>query len=83
VGALCCVRLKPSAFDGSAVNGFYEIAASCGVRVANGAWVGDEPRDFRLGFGFQPMTSSPRRSAGSARRSRSATQARSTGELGA
>jgi len=54
-GALCCVRLKPSAFDAAAVERFYRSAADKGVRVANGAWFGDETRVFRLGFGLLPM----------------------------
>jgi aspartate/methionine/tyrosine aminotransferase len=54
-GAICCVRLKPSVFDDGAVARFYEDLASEGVRVANGAWFGDENRVFRLGFGFLSM----------------------------
>ncbi len=53
-GALCCVRLRPDAFDAAAVDRFYEAAAAEGVRVANGNWFGDEARVFRLGFGFPP-----------------------------
>ncbi len=51
-GALCCVRLKPSAFDDGAVDRFYQGLAREGVRVANGRWFGDEARVFRLGFGL-------------------------------
>ena len=51
-GAICCVRLKPAVFDDAAVVRFYQAAARAGVRVANGAWFGDEARVFRLGFGF-------------------------------
>ena len=54
-GAICCVRLKPSVFDDGAVARFYDDLASEGVRVANGAWFGDETRVFRLGFGFLSM----------------------------
>jgi aspartate/methionine/tyrosine aminotransferase len=50
-GALCCVRLRPSRFDAAAVRRFYDVAAADGVRVANGAWFGDDARVFRLGFG--------------------------------
>ena len=53
-GALCCVRLKPSAFDDAAVDRFYGALADRGVRVGNGVWFGDEPRVFRLGFGLLP-----------------------------
>jgi aspartate/methionine/tyrosine aminotransferase len=51
-GALCCVRLNPSVFDDAAVGRFHEALAREGVRVASGVWFGDEPRIFRLGFGF-------------------------------
>jgi aspartate/methionine/tyrosine aminotransferase len=53
-GALCCVRLKPSAFDDAAVPRFYEALAKVGARVANGSWFGEEERVFRLGFGVLP-----------------------------
>jgi aspartate/methionine/tyrosine aminotransferase len=51
-GPSCCVRLKPSVFDDAAVGRFYEELAIESVRVANGAWFGDEPHVFRLGFGL-------------------------------
>jgi aspartate/methionine/tyrosine aminotransferase len=51
-GAICCMRLKPSVFHDGAVSRFYDALASEGVRVANGAWFGDEARVFRLGFGL-------------------------------
>jgi aspartate/methionine/tyrosine aminotransferase len=51
-GALCCVRLKPAVFGDGAVGRFYDMLASEGVRVANGAWFGEEARVFRLGFGL-------------------------------
>ncbi len=54
-GALCCVRLKPAAFDGDAVDRFYAALAARGVRVASGTWFGEEARVFRLGFGLLPM----------------------------
>lgn len=55
-GALCCVRLKPSAFDDTAVARFYAALGHEGVRVGCGTWFGDEARVFRLGFGFLEMT---------------------------
>jgi aspartate/methionine/tyrosine aminotransferase len=55
-GALCCVRLKPQMFDDAAVSRFYGTLADKGVRVANGAWFGDEQRVFRLGFGLLAMS---------------------------
>jgi DNA-binding transcriptional MocR family regulator len=54
-GALCCVRLKPAVFDDVAVGRFYDALAGEGVRVANGAWFGDDARVFRLGFGLLSM----------------------------
>lgn len=53
-GALCCVRLKPDAFDEAAVARFYGALAENDVRVASGSWFGDEARVFRLGFGLPP-----------------------------
>jgi len=55
-GAFCCVRLKPHLYDDAAVGRFYAALANKGVRVANGAWFGDEPRVFRLGFGLLAMS---------------------------
>jgi aspartate/methionine/tyrosine aminotransferase len=54
-GALCCVRLKPSAFDETGVARFYEAIGKDGVRVAPGSWFGEDSRIFRLGFGLLPM----------------------------
>jgi aspartate/methionine/tyrosine aminotransferase len=54
-GALCCVRLKPAAFDDVAVSRFYDALAREGVRVGNGTWFGAEARVFRLGFGLLPL----------------------------
>lgn len=55
-GAFCCVCLKPRIYDDAAVSRFYATLADKGVRVANGAWFGDEQRVFRLGFGLLPMS---------------------------
>jgi len=54
-GALCCLRLKPAAFDDAAVARFYDAMARHDVRVASGTWFGDEARVFRLGFGLLEM----------------------------
>ena len=54
-GALCCVRLKPAAFDETAVERFYHSMAHHAVRVAPGTWFGDDGRVFRLGFGLLTM----------------------------
>jgi aspartate/methionine/tyrosine aminotransferase len=49
-GALCVVRLKPQVD----LDRFRAANADLGVRLADGDWFGDEPRVFRLGFGFPP-----------------------------
>ena len=49
-GAVCVVRLKPH-LD---LVRFRRAAADLSVRLADGDWFGDEPRVFRLGFGFPP-----------------------------
>lgn len=53
-GALCCVRLKRSAFDDHGVERFYERQPDLDVVVARGNWFGEEARVFRLGFGYLP-----------------------------
>jgi hypothetical protein len=49
-GALCVVRLRANVDLGR----FKRAAAEIGVRLADGDWFGDEPRVFRLGFGYLP-----------------------------
>ncbi|GAA0570645.1 pyridoxal phosphate-dependent aminotransferase [Kribbella sandramycini] len=49
-GALCCIRLRPQ-LD---LDRFRSAAAGLGVRLADGEWFTDEPRVFRLGFGYLP-----------------------------
>lgn len=51
-GSICCVRLKPSIFDEAGVRRFYDHLTDRGIRVGSGTWFGEEPRVFRLGFGF-------------------------------
>ncbi len=55
-GAICCVRLRPTAFDDAAIERFYDVLPRVGVRVAKGAWFGEPARVFRLGFGHLPLT---------------------------
>lgn len=50
-GALCCVRLRPTAFDDAAVARFHAALSAHDVRVAPGPWFGEPARIFRLGFG--------------------------------
>jgi DNA-binding transcriptional MocR family regulator len=47
-GALCVVRLNA----GVDLERFRKAAAELGVRLSDGDWFGDEPRVFRLGFGY-------------------------------
>jgi len=54
-GAICCVRLRPAAFDDAAVERFYRQLARAGVRVSNGTWFGESARVYRLGFGHLPL----------------------------
>lgn len=54
-GALCCLRLRPDIFDGDMVVQFHTILQENDTRVGLGAWFGDEPNVFRLGFGLLPM----------------------------
>lgn len=54
-GALCCMRLRETVFDNAAVAHFYRLLGDADVRVANGAWFGEDARIFRLGFGLLPM----------------------------
>ena len=51
-GALCCVRLRADAFDDAAVANFYAALVRLDARIGKGEWFGEEPRVFRLGFGF-------------------------------
>jgi len=54
-GALCCMRLRQTVFDDAAVARFYHMLGDADVRVASGAWFGEDARIFRLGFGLLPM----------------------------
>jgi aspartate/methionine/tyrosine aminotransferase len=54
-GALCCVQLDPDAFPPARVQRFYAELSVRRTVVAPGAWFGDDPRVFRLGFGYEPL----------------------------
>jgi hypothetical protein len=54
-GALCCIRLRESVFDDSALNEFARQTRLHQLQLASGTWFGDEPRVFRLGFGYLPI----------------------------
>jgi aspartate/methionine/tyrosine aminotransferase len=51
-GALCCMRLKPAAFDDAGVARFYAGLKARDVRVGHGTWFGEPARIFRVGFGL-------------------------------
>lgn len=53
-GALCCLRLRPDAFDDRAVTHFWELLPSHELQLASGTWFGESSRVFRLGFGYLP-----------------------------
>jgi aspartate/methionine/tyrosine aminotransferase len=54
-GALCCLRLRPDAFDDAHVSEFWDLLARHEVQLASGAWFGESERVFRLGFGYLPL----------------------------
>ena len=54
-GALCCLRLNPSIFDGEAVRRFWAALPDAGLQLGDGAWFGEESAVFRLGFGYLPI----------------------------
>jgi aspartate/methionine/tyrosine aminotransferase len=53
-GALSCLRLRVDAFDRAAVARFWDVLPSHDVQLAPGTWFGEDPRVFRLGFGYLP-----------------------------
>ena len=54
-GAICCVRLKPHAFDDDAVARLYDALAKAGVLVSRGSWFGEPDRVFRISFAHLPL----------------------------
>jgi aspartate/methionine/tyrosine aminotransferase len=54
-GAFCCVQLNPDAFPSPRVQRFYAELSERRTVVAPGDWFGDDPRVFRLGFGYVPL----------------------------
>jgi aspartate/methionine/tyrosine aminotransferase len=53
-GALCCLRLRPDAFDDAAVARFWQLLPGRDLQLARGTWFGENERVFRLGFGYLP-----------------------------
>jgi aspartate/methionine/tyrosine aminotransferase len=54
-GALCCVRLKPGAFDAAAVDRFWSALPDAGLQIGDGTWFGESRSVLRLGFGYLPI----------------------------
>jgi aspartate/methionine/tyrosine aminotransferase len=53
-GALCCLRLRPDAFNDAAVSTFWDLLPRHDLQLASGTWFGESERVFRLGFGYLP-----------------------------
>jgi aspartate/methionine/tyrosine aminotransferase len=51
-GALCCMRLSPTVFDGDAMDRFWAALPQHDLQLASGSWFGETDRVFRLGFGY-------------------------------
>jgi len=51
-GALCCIKLKETAFQKEQVEEFYSLSKQSQIQIANGEWFGETKRFFRLGFGY-------------------------------
>ena len=58
-GALCCLRLKASAFDADGIARFWSSLPKAELQVGNGAWFGESSSVFRLGFGYLPISVLP------------------------
>jgi aspartate/methionine/tyrosine aminotransferase len=53
-GALCCLRLRQSAFRESDVTRFWSLLPQYDLQLGSGSWFGESDRIFRLGFGYLP-----------------------------
>ena len=58
-GALCCLRLKASAFDSDGIARFWASLPKAELQVGNGVWFGESSSVFRLGFGYLPISVLP------------------------
>lgn len=54
-GALCCIKLKETVFDDTAVIRFWHSLENYDLQLAPGSWFGESDRIFRLGFGYLPI----------------------------
>lgn len=54
-GALCCLRLNPTAFDAARINRFWSALPQSELQIGDGAWFGESSAILRLGFGYLPI----------------------------
>ncbi|WP_298366463.1 pyridoxal phosphate-dependent aminotransferase [uncultured Bradyrhizobium sp.] len=54
-GALCCLRLNPTAFDAAAINRFWSALPKSDLQIGDGSWFGESSAVLRLGFGYLPI----------------------------
>ncbi|WP_426409650.1 pyridoxal phosphate-dependent aminotransferase [Bradyrhizobium ganzhouense] len=54
-GALCCLRLNPTAFDAAAVDRFWSALPKSDLQIGDGSWFGESSAVLRLGFGYLPI----------------------------
>jgi aspartate/methionine/tyrosine aminotransferase len=58
-GALCCIRLRPDAFDDIAVQHFWAALPELDLQLGVGEWFAESARIARLGFGYLPLEQLP------------------------
>jgi aspartate/methionine/tyrosine aminotransferase len=58
-GALCCLRLSPTAFDDQAVRRFWAALPGAELQIGGGSWFGEASSVLRLGFGYLPLAVLP------------------------
>jgi aspartate/methionine/tyrosine aminotransferase len=54
-GALCCLKLSPTAFDADGVRRFWAALPDAELQLGDGAWFGESSVILRLGFGYLPI----------------------------
>jgi DNA-binding transcriptional MocR family regulator len=54
-GAMCCIRLRPDAFDDIAVQHFWAALPELDLQLGVGEWFAESARIARLGFGYLPL----------------------------
>jgi hypothetical protein len=53
------MRLRADVFGDAAVERFWATLPANSLQLAPGTWFGEEPRVFRLGFGYLPLERLP------------------------